>query len=186
MSVSEERPHRKPILALGTVFGLFLVLSVIIPAVYPHGMLTGLDGSVGVVDHKSLWNTLDPISSAIYTTGDLGCHQEQSRTLMINGSEMPFCIRETFLFLGLSLFMMCAAFLDRSTIPTPGRAVPLGIVLIALTALEWVLENSTGFDLPVLRAAVSITTSFGITLILISLFLWESDILERRFEQKHP
>ena len=80
---------------------LTLGASVLIPMVYPEGMLSDLDGIVGAVDHASLWTSMDPFSRALYCVGDSTCHQMSERTFILNENQMPFCIREISLIVGL-------------------------------------------------------------------------------------
>ena len=69
-----------------TVVSIILTLMIIIPYMYSSGYFVDLDGSSGVIDHAELWDEIDPISRAIYSISDYLCHQQMSRSFIINGS----------------------------------------------------------------------------------------------------
>ena len=50
---------------------------------------------------------LHPVARAMYRAGDSQCHQRESRTVILNGNEMPFCARcvaiYTFMAIGMAL-----------------------------------------------------------------------------------
>ena len=89
----------KGVLAIGaTAAVVAMVIMVAAPALAPPGSYTDLDGSPSFVDHP-----LDGILDVPYLIGDVLCHQQDGRSFHINGSQMPICIRDTGLLLGLIL-----------------------------------------------------------------------------------
>ena len=79
------------------------------PLTIPPGTVTGLHGGANRVDYAGLWATLPPSQGIVYYLGDVECHQIASRTIYINGNEMPVCARDASLFLFLSFGFMIAA-----------------------------------------------------------------------------
>jgi uncharacterized membrane protein len=82
--------------------GVWLVLVAISPFLVPSGTLTDLSGSVSVKDNVEQFRDLDPLPKAIYSIGDVECHQISERSYFLNGNEMPFCARDLGLFMGLA------------------------------------------------------------------------------------
>ena len=167
-----EPPYKNTFLVFGTACAAVLSLSVLVAYLNQSGSLIDLDGTIGRMDHPDMWNNLDILSSLLYSTGDYCCHQETARSLVLNGNQMPMCIRETFLFLG-----MAAGFLILSSgsyLPVKERFL-LCTFLILLTPLEWYAAHYLGFDSPVLRAIVSLISGAGFAGFL-------SAILEKEYE----
>jgi uncharacterized membrane protein len=109
------------------VFLLFLA-----PVVLPSGSVSDLSGVVGSSDNAAVINDLPFPWNAVYTFGDLFCHQKAERSLFLNGNEMPFCTRCTAIWLGLAFGL---GFMVLYTIELNGKffvaiifsLVPLGI-----------------------------------------------------------
>ena len=85
----------------------FLIISSVLavcffiaPFLSPYGSFLGLDGTPGVMDHWDIWSEKDPFTCVIYSIGDIVCHQEEARMFILNGSEMPICVRDVGLLLG--------------------------------------------------------------------------------------
>lgn len=81
---------------------VWLALVVISPFLVPSGTLTDLSGSVSVKDNVEQFKDLAPLPKAIYSIGDVECHQIAERSYFLNGNEMPFCARDVGLFIGLA------------------------------------------------------------------------------------
>ena len=102
---------RPKVLWLNLAVTIFLAvwagLMWVTPLMAEPGTLTHLDGFVGVRDHNETFEDLNPVARWMYRAGDSQCHQIQSRTVMINGNEMPFCARcvaiYTFMAIGMAL-----------------------------------------------------------------------------------
>ena len=77
------------------------------PYMAEEGTLLDLDGFVGYRDHNDTFDDLNPVARFMYRAGDSQCHQKESRTILLNGNEMPFCARcvaiYTFLAIGMAL-----------------------------------------------------------------------------------
>lgn len=145
---------------------IILVLVFVIPSAYPFGTFTGLDGSAGILDHGGMWASKDPVSAAIYGIGDLMCHQEESRSFIVNGSQIAFCKRDTAILAGLVLGSILS---DRKLrlLDMSDRRIPYaGIVLIAISVVEWCVEKSMSADVPALRIVAGVASGVGLALII--------------------
>ena len=49
------------------------------------------------------WGELDPYAAFIYGFGDLNCHNKEERSWEVNGNQMPVCVRDVGIFLGLAI-----------------------------------------------------------------------------------
>jgi len=79
------------------------------PLTIASGSVTGLNGAANRIDYSSLWGTLPPTQGFVYLLGDIECHQIASRTIFINGNEMPVCARDASLFFFLTLGFLLAS-----------------------------------------------------------------------------
>ena len=73
------------------------------PLSLPAGSVKDLSGAVGVVDNANQTAGMNPFAKTIYDSGDINCHQKASRSLFINGNEMPYCSRCVGIFFGMAL-----------------------------------------------------------------------------------
>ena len=80
-----------------TVVAIFILS----PFLEDYGSVRGLNGTPGIIDYWNLWSGMHPVSALGYFVGDLLCHQEFGRSLILNGSQMPICIRDFAALLGL-------------------------------------------------------------------------------------
>ena len=94
------------LLVLATWAGLMWVT----PFMNEPGTLLGLDGLVGPHDSPVDFDDLDPVSRFMYRAGDSQCHQRQSRSIVLNDNQMPFCARcvaiYTFMAAGVALSVL--------------------------------------------------------------------------------
>ncbi len=130
------------------------------PLLAPHGAFVHLDGTPGILDggwegHRLL--------SLLYGIGDITCHQQYDRSFVLNGSQMPICMRDCGILLGLTLGSIIA------TVLGPRLAVPacpiVAALLILFIVVEWVVET-TGVDLPLIRTLSGVSAGVGGTLLL--------------------
>jgi len=94
------------ILIISLVWNVSMVLA---PLTIPPGTVSGLYGGANRLDYGDLWSTLPPAQGTVYMLGDIECHQIASRTIYINGNQMPVCARDASLFLFLSFGFLMAA-----------------------------------------------------------------------------
>lgn len=161
--------RRRAVLIGFAAFGILLALTVAAPFMAPYGSFRMLDGSPGMIDGG--WEGHGPVG-IIYALGDLFCHQEEWRSYVLNGSQLPFCIRDVGIFAGLSVgFLMAFRLGGRCS----DRRIPaLGLVLIAIMVAEWGVET-TGPDMPSLRMLTGVLAGLGASLIMAWLLYRDGD-----------
>jgi len=94
--------HRTPMILFA--LDLVLVASLFLaPATLEQGRVTDLDARANAMDHWERWKELPPFHLAVYTFGDINCHQMAERSIMINGNQMPVCSRDVAIFTGFLL-----------------------------------------------------------------------------------
>jgi uncharacterized membrane protein len=73
------------------------------PLSLPPDSVHDLSGSVGVRDNQLQTEKMNGFARWMYDGGDVNCHQKATRSLFINGNEMPYCARCTGIFVGLTI-----------------------------------------------------------------------------------
>jgi len=145
---------------------VFLMLMIILPALYPYGSFVHLDGRAGVIDNWGKLAFADPLTRAVYFLGDLFCHEEMSRSFIINGSQMAFCQRDTSILCGI---IACLVLTDEAVSHVNfGKRVflILSIIMIISLAVEWLLEDGTGMNILAARVASGLLAGAGIALLM--------------------
>jgi uncharacterized membrane protein len=137
------------------------VLMILLPLAYPYGSFVGLDGKAGMIDNWSRLSFADPITRGVYFLGDLFCHQEISRSFIINGSQMAFCQRDVSvlggIILGLFVTDKCVGLHVKNRF-----FLTASLVMIVTTFIEWGVEYSLGTDMPAARIVTGILSGAGI------------------------
>jgi uncharacterized membrane protein len=107
----------------------WLLIMFLAPLSLPSGSVTDLSGSVGRVDNANQTSKMNPFARWVYEGGDVNCHQKASRSLFINGNEMPYCSRDLGIFFGMMLGTMVGLYivLDLKVWYIIGGLVPMGI-----------------------------------------------------------
>lgn len=108
---------------------VWFALVVTAPLMVPSHTLLDLSGRVGYHDNDAQFASLSPLPHAIYWIGDGECHQIAERSYYINGNEMPFCSRDTGLFLGFVMGFGALLFVRYKIHPVLAvlGLVPIGI-----------------------------------------------------------
>jgi uncharacterized membrane protein len=86
------------------------------PFMVAPGTIVNLDGRANTIDYAPLWNSIHPYPRVIYYMGDINCHQLSSRTVYLNGNEMPVCARDVSIFVFFNVGLVAALL----TMPSPG------------------------------------------------------------------
>tara|TARA_Y100000766_G_scaffold267042_1_gene261896 strand:- start:47 stop:766 length:720 start_codon:yes stop_codon:yes gene_type:complete len=101
---------RKVGLWIGGISFFFLASFFLAPVFAESGTIVELSGRANVLDYHNLendqgftWTELNFYSASIYAFGDLNCHNKYERSWTINGNQMPVCVRDVGIFLGLAL-----------------------------------------------------------------------------------
>ena len=107
----------------------WVLMNFIAPLTLPPGSVNDLSGSVGRVDNAGQTAKMNPFARWIYSGGDVNCHQKASRTLFINGNEMPYCSRDLGIFIGMMLGSLLGLFivLDLKVWYIIGGLGPMGV-----------------------------------------------------------
>ncbi len=137
-----------------------LALVVLAPCMAPYGSFRHLDGTPSMIDGG--WEG-HGLASAVYALGDFFCHQEEARSFFLNGSQLPFCVRDVGILVGLPVgFVLCLALGDRLS---DRRIAWIGVILVLLMGAEWLYET-TGADIAWLRFASGLSAGVGAALFL--------------------
>ncbi len=137
-----------------------LILMVAAPFMAPSGTFTCLDGTSGWIDNG--WLGHGPAGLA-YLLGDLLCHQEMSRSLILNGSQMPICIRDTGLLAGVAVGLIACRIIG--PVLESRRFLVAGLCLAPATVIEFVAERIAG-DMPEARLVSGALTGIGCAILL--------------------
>ncbi len=72
-------------------------------------------GGANQINYEPIWQTLWIYPRAVYTFGDLQCHQLWYRSLWLNGNQLPMCARMTSMYIFANFGLVAAAFARPST-----------------------------------------------------------------------
>ena len=149
-------------------FAISAVLSVlmfIVPFISSNGSFVDLDGTPGIMDHGDLWSKQDPLTMILYGLGDMVCHQQMSRSVMLNGSEMPICIRDLGLLLGFTVG--CAVTTVKFGHPAIYRHARMYVVIsFLLIFVDWLIQHVFDLNVPLTRLITGLLAGAGFSLIL--------------------
>ncbi len=163
------RTEQKPILAIAALAAAFLLACVILPFLNQAGTLIGLDGNIGTIDHWDIWSVKDPFTMAFYAFGDLLCHQEQSRTFILNGNEMFLCSRDMGLLIGFLIGLSFSLLRWSYAIALDRKRGLAYLAMIAVTPIEWCIERYSDIDIAEIRLITGVITGSAIALALVYL-----------------
>ena len=99
---------------------IWLLLILIVPAVSEPGTIQFQEfdefenpiGKVGFSEyHNDIEKIQNPLSRAVYNSGDRMCHMKSSRSFSINDNQMPYCARCFGIFLGFAIGAGFATFI---------------------------------------------------------------------------
>jgi len=147
------------------VSAALLFILMVTPFLEPYGYFTHLDGTAGIMDHWNLWTSSNPIPGITYAIGDILCHQMQSRSFILNGSQMAVCARDFSILAGFFIgLLMAATLLRKRTIDK--RMLYLSILLIMTAAVDWAAEHITGADILSVRVITGILAGIGLAVLV--------------------
>lgn len=148
------------ILALLCAAALFIT-----PFLSDYGAFRGLDGAVAYIDHLDIWQSRDPITFVTYTIGDIFCPQIESRSFILNGSQMAFCSRDVSILLGAVIG--CVISFVRPNLPIRNSLIFLGISF-ALMIADWAFQHFSGIDLMATRVITGILFGCAVASVICS------------------
>lgn len=165
--------------ALLIIVLIFLALLFISPFLEPYGTFIGLDGMVGIMDHWSIWTSANPVSGGTYALGDILCHQMESRSFMLNGSQLAICERDLGMFIGIAIGLV-AAILIPERVMRSKRMWYISAVLVIPIFVDWAIQYSTGFDSVLSRSVTGMLAGIGIAFIISKLLIrMRDDVLSK-------
>ena len=151
--------------AVSAMAAFFAVCLFSAPFVSPYGSFLGLDGTPGVIDHYELWSGKDPFTFLMYTFGDIFCHQEEARVFILNGSEMPVCVRDIGICIGVALGAL-AAFMFSGNDKLLIYTLPFAASSFILILADWTIQRYFVLNIPVTRIITGVLAGIGVSLIL--------------------
>jgi uncharacterized membrane protein len=105
-----EKRFRGLIFVLFLIFSLWAVLQFLAPFALPKDSVSDLSGVVGVLDNTKTIQNMSFPWNMIYSSGDRLCHQQATRSLFLNGNQMPYCTRCTAIWLGIAIGLVFITF----------------------------------------------------------------------------
>jgi uncharacterized membrane protein len=106
-SMSAPRtPFQKWKLTMLAIFVAWLAVLLIAPFSLPSGSVKDLSGAVGRLDNPGQEARMNLFADAVYTMGDIECHQIAERSYYLNGNQLPVCSRDVGISIGLHIGMV--------------------------------------------------------------------------------
>ena len=150
-----------PLIIMTVVFLALLACVLSAPMLIGPGEAMGLDGVVGRIDNGEKFESFDPLTRAVYTAGDVLCHQIESRSFTLNGNQLPVCARDTGLLVGVS-FGMAIAVIGRLR-----PSAPVIAVLFLPMVVDGTLQLLTSYESNnTLRALTGIMAGLALALFM--------------------
>ena len=143
---------------------IVLALFIAVPMILPYGEVVGLTGVPVIMDNMYVWSELDPVSALTYGFGDILCHQESDRSFLINGSQMPVCVRDTFIISGFLLGLL-SFLIFRHELSVRSVAI-VTVVATALLFLDHTVQMVFGLNVPSTRAITGLVFGFAVSMIV--------------------
>ena len=84
-----------------TLLWLWALLLIFSPYLIEKDTTGDLSGSVGIYDNKNIIENMNFAAKFVYYVGDINCNQLSHRSYSYNENQMPFCVRDTGIFIGL-------------------------------------------------------------------------------------
>ncbi len=163
-----------------SVVGTFVFFAV--PFLSPYGSFTHLDGTPGILDHWDAWSECDPLTMITYTIGDMICHQQMARTFILNGSEMPVCVRDVGLLMGFMIgSLIVAVFFGNPVICRYAR--PYVVISFILIFIDWTIQHIFDLNIQFTRMTTGLLAGAGFSLII---YCWAFRIFHSEKETDGP
>lgn len=174
----EAAPRKfHPLVLIPFIITLVWALMVIVaPLTLPADSVKDLSGVVGIKDNENQTINMNGFARFVYDSGDVNCHQRASRSLFINGNEMPYCARCTGIFVGLVIGTAFSLFiiLDLKVWYIIGALVPMGIDGVGQMLGLW---ESTDLARLVTGGLAGVITGIALGFIF---FVFETMMADRR------
>ena len=135
------------------------VLMFTAPFAAPYGAYAHIGGAIGIMDGQ--WELSFP--DVMYALGDMVCHQQWERSVILNGSQMPLCTRCTFAAIGIA----AGALIPLLHRDIGGKAALIaGTALLSVTAADWMIQASLGTAFIPSLAVTGAAGGIGLSLLL--------------------
>jgi uncharacterized membrane protein len=105
---SKRTPFQKWKLTMLAIFVVWLAVLLAAPFTLPANSVKDLSGAVGRLDNPGQEARMNIFADAVYTMGDIECHQIADRSFYLNGNELPVCSRDIGISIGLLTGMAIA------------------------------------------------------------------------------
>lgn len=126
------------------------VLFFVSPFLLPYGAVQGLDGTPLIMDFWDIWSDMGVVPMVSYALGDILCHQECARSIIVNGSQMPVCVRDVFIMVGFAAVGLALTF--RGADVSLRWAVSLFLVALSLMFIDHTVQSLFVLNVPFTRA----------------------------------
>lgn len=150
-----------PVTRKSLVVGFLLLNAVwtfamlVAPYTLSDGTVRGLHGRSNVLDYSALWRSLPWYAAATYAFGDINCHQMESRSLLLNGNQLPVDARMTAMFIAANLGLLAVLL-----VPQLARARDEAVFLVpARWRAAWQTPRARGLLLALLLLAGLVPTA---------------------------
>jgi len=169
---------------------LFTMSIFIAPLTLEPGTVTELQGTPNQIVYAERWEELPLYHRAVYTFGDLNCHQMHSRSYHVNGNQLPIAGRMTGIFFGFTVGFFIMSFaggsenykrtlLDLLKVDpewSNGKEMALLLFLGALFMLPMILDGGLQFVIDYdsfneFRTLTGIFFGFGFSVFISSIIL---------------
>ncbi len=183
--MAEAAPRKfHPLVLIPFIITLaWVLMNFIAPLTLPSGSVNDLSGSVGRVDNAGQTARMNPFARWMYSSGDVNCHQKASRTLFINGNEMPYCSRDLGIFIGMMLGSLLGLFivLDLKRWYIIGGLAPMGVDGVGQLLGFWESTNPVRL---VTGGLAGFTTGIALAFIFFAIEPAIADKLRERASRK--
>lgn len=168
--------RRRILIASAAASAVMLAGILVSPFLAPSGAFLFDGGTPGLIDG---WWRGHGAAGIPYAIGDVICHQELERSFVLNGSQLPVCMRDTGIVAGVLLGLALCSLSGR--VSYPDSIAVIGAVLIQVMVVEWAVETG-GSDFPVLRTASGVCAGAGASLFLAWMLYREPDDRQLRIQ----
>lgn len=160
------------------ILAVVLIAIFVAPFTVPFGYVTEMDGSIGMIDHSGTWSEMNIFADLVYSIGDVVCHQEMSRTFMLNGNQLAVCSRDVSILAGMFAGLL---FFSRSPQHAEdGRMLYVSFLFVVLMFVDWSVQFITGSDIMITRVMTGLLCGFAIAVMLeMAVIKMERNVLGR-------
>lgn len=143
----------------------------------PFNSISGMDGSIGMMDHGSKWSEMNIFAELVYSVGDMVCHQEMSRSFVMNGNQLTVCSRDLFILFGIFTGLLFFQLLPKKA--EDRRLWYVSYSFVVLMLIDWGVQYITSTDVMITRIITGMMCGIAIATILEKMMIrMEHDAFE--------